>query len=252
MTPRPARAPAEQAARRGIGRSPPADGGKARGCPESSHAPAPLRPRRRFLADPPFDPRTPADEGRRRSRASRAAPGRRERPPQQASRRLLAGTPHAGSSSGWASPPPSFLGWIEDSKQSLDAGERHDYRKARGNAAREPRRELRRRLRLRQRRHHRRTCAAGSSCSCDLVGDQEYACPGGDLEVHQAAIPAACQLSCAGGGCNVTCANVGNCNTTCTGDDCQMTRSGAKPCSRGSCAAPSMCTKRCNNGGRCT
>lgn len=95
------------------------------------------------------------------------------------------------------------------------------------------------------------TCAAGTSCSCNVVGNCEYDCPGGGCTLTCGA-SGNCLFSCAGGGCDITCQNTGNCNTTCTGNGCAMTCTGAVICSLEDCPTPSTCTKTCNNSGSCT
>jgi hypothetical protein len=56
------------------------------------------------------------------------------------------------------------------------------------------------------------TCLAGTSCSCNVVGNCEYDCPGGGCTFTCGAV-GNCLFSCAGGGCNINCQNTGNCNT---------------------------------------
>jgi hypothetical protein len=95
------------------------------------------------------------------------------------------------------------------------------------------------------------TCPAGTSCSCNVVGNCEYDCPGGGCTFTCGA-SGNCLFSCAGGGCNINCQNTGNCNTTCPGNGCHMTCTGAVICSLENCPTPSTCTKTCNNSGSCT
>lgn len=95
------------------------------------------------------------------------------------------------------------------------------------------------------------TCAAGTSCSCHVVGNCEYTCPGGGC-TFTCGDTGNCQFSCAGGGCDITCQNTGHCNTSCTGNGCHMTCTDATICSLNDCPNPSTCTKTCSNTGSCT
>lgn len=86
------------------------------------------------------------------------------------------------------------------------------------------------------------TCAANSSCSCNVVGNCEYDCPGGGCS-FTCNETGNCQFTCSGGNCTTACQNVGDCNTTCTGNGCAVTCNSAAVCSLNECPAPSTCTK---------
>lgn len=95
------------------------------------------------------------------------------------------------------------------------------------------------------------TCAAGTSCSCNVTGNCEYTCPGGGCSFTCGDV-GNCQFSCAGGGCSIACENVGHCNTSCTGNGCHMACTNATVCSLNDCPSPSTCTKTCDTTGSCT
>ena len=75
--------------------------------------------------------------------------------------------------------------------------------------------------RLRRKRPHgrqlHRDLPPGTSCSCNVVGNCVYDCPGGGCTFTCGA-SGNCLFSCAGGGCDITCQNTGNCNTSLHGE----------------------------------
>jgi len=85
------------------------------------------------------------------------------------------------------------------------------------------------------------TCTAGTSCSCNLIGNCEYDCPGGGCNLTCSGT-GNCLFSCAGGNCDISCQNVGNCISTCSGDGCHVTCAGTGTCSLSGCPTPSTCT----------
>jgi len=93
------------------------------------------------------------------------------------------------------------------------------------------------------------TCPQGTVCSCDLIGNCTYDCPGGNCTLRCDGM-SNCFFSCAGGGCQMECQNVGNCINTCSGNGCSMTCTGTGNCSLSGCT--SGCTRDCRNLGTCT
>ena len=86
------------------------------------------------------------------------------------------------------------------------------------------------------------TCAANTSCSCSLIGNCEYDCPGGGC-TFTCSGTGNCLFSCAGGNCDITCQNLGNCISTCSGDNCHMLCTGTGNCSLSGCPTPATCTR---------
>jgi hypothetical protein len=63
------------------------------------------------------------------------------------------------------------------------------------------------------------TCATGTTCTCDGIGNCEEHCPGGNCHFSCTGI-GNCNVTCEGGGCDLACSGTGNCNLDCSGGNC--------------------------------
>jgi hypothetical protein len=83
-------------------------------------------------------------------------------------------------------------------------------------------------------------CPSGQTCTCDVIGNCIYECPGGKCNFRCKGT-GNCIFSCGGGDCDLVCENTGNCTMDCPDDSCSVTCKGTGNCFITGC--PGTCKK---------
>jgi len=73
------------------------------------------------------------------------------------------------------------------------------------------------------------TCAPGTTCTCDGIGNCEEHCPGGHCHFSCTGV-GNCNVVCEGGNCDLSCSGTGNCNLDCQGGNCTSNCLGRTNC----------------------